>query len=115
MTTRLHLRTALRLRLEDTSGSPLWDDATLNDALTGAMRSYGARFPMEQVAAVEVTAGASRIAVAAPEIEPERIVRVLDERGDTVPRYEGLNADLDAAASQGTVAQAWRWWNATRY
>ncbi len=42
MATRAELRTALRRRLEDAGASPLWDDATLDDALVGAL---AARLP----------------------------------------------------------------------
>ena len=120
MTTRAELRTALRQRLEDAGAGPLWDDAALNDALAGALRAYGARFPKEAVVSVVVAAGATRVPVAAPVIEAARIVRVLDGAGAVVPRQAEAP---DGAIEPGTTAaqgaprrhrtQAWRWWDAT--
>ena len=113
MTTRAELRTALRQRLEDTGAAPLWDDATLNDALTGAMRAYGARFPKQAIVAVAVAAGATRVPVASPAIDPARIVRVLDGTGALVPRLaDAVDGATGAWCSPGS-AQAWRWWEAT--
>jgi len=60
MTTRAELRTALRQRLEDTGAGALWDDATLNEAMGGAIRTYGARFPQEAVVSVAVVVGGGR-------------------------------------------------------
>jgi hypothetical protein len=47
MATRAKLRTTLRERLEDTSGSPLWSDGALNEYLVGALRTYGVTFPRQ--------------------------------------------------------------------
>jgi len=105
MTTRAELRAALRRRLEDASASPLWDDATLNGALVGAIRAYGARFPREAVVAFAVGTGATRVPVPEPALDPTRIVRVLDGVGATVPAMEG--------AEEGDGGQAWRWWDGT--
>lgn len=107
MTTRLDLRTALRRRLEDSGGSPLWDDATLNDALANAVLRYGSRFPAQRSAIAMLAAGATS-AVVAPAIEGRQVVRVLDPNGAVVPRQPD-----DAAADWTAPAQSWRWWNAT--
>ena len=108
MTTRAELRAALRRRLEDAGAAPLWDDAMLDEALAGAVRAYGVRFPKEAVASVAVAAGATRIPVGAA-IDPARIVRVLDGAGAAVPQEaDGSPAGLDGG-------QAWRWWDGTRY
>ena len=114
MTTRAELRTALRQRLEDTGAGPLWDDATLNDALAAAIRAYGTRFPKEAVASVAVAAGATRIPVATPAIDPARIVRVLDGTGALVPRLADAADGVAITGPPGSV-QAWRWWDATPY
>jgi hypothetical protein len=116
MPTRAELRTALRRRLEDAGASPLWDDATLNDAVEGAIRRYGARFPRETVATIDVTAGATSVPVTTAGIEGERIARVLDEAGAIVPRL-GEAPGPESAAGGGNAAgaaglgQAWRWWS----
>ena len=108
MTTRVELRTALRQRLEDTGAGALWDDATLNEAVGGAIRTYGARFPQEATVSVAVGTGATQVAVAAPVIDAARIVRVLDGTGVVVDRQaEGMSA------AGGDASQAWRWWGGT--
>ncbi|MGH2533194.1 MAG: hypothetical protein ACRDJW_12920 [Thermomicrobiales bacterium] len=106
MTTRLELRTTLRRRLEDTGVTPLWDDATLNDALADAMRHYGARFPKEATTTVVVSAGSTSIPVT-PAIPTERVLRLFDAEGVYVPRQTAF------APESGAAAQSWRWWNAT--
>jgi hypothetical protein len=110
MTTRLELRTSLRRRLEDTSATPLWDDAALNDFLAEAVRGYGTLFPRELVTNVNVTAGLMSVPVASPAIEPERIARVFDAAGDVVPRR---GEERNGADAGGGFEQAWRWWAAT--
>lgn len=110
MTTRLELRTAIRRRLEDTSGTPLWDDATLNDFLAEAMRGYGTLVPREAVASLTVPAGVTSIAISSPTIEPERITRVLDNTDAVIPRRA---EEHGGPASEARAEQAWRWWAST--
>lgn len=102
MTTRLSLRTALRLQLEDATPTPLWDDATLNEALTEAMGRYGARVPIERRLSVAIPASATTVVVATP-LSTRQVIRVLDARGEPVPRAWGH-------AQRGGDGQAWRWW-----
>src|SRR5436190_21730969 len=102
MTTRLDLRTSLRKRLEDTTGSPLWDDALLNDVLAEAVRSYGARFPAERSTSAIVVDGAQSIPIAA---SSGRVLRVFDPNGCAVARLESLHPE------SGRTEQAWREWN----
>jgi hypothetical protein len=111
MTTRAELRTSLRRRLEDTGGSPLWDDAMLNEALAGAIGRYGGRFPKEAVATANVTAGATSVAVATTGIEGGRIARVLDETGAIVGRMGEAPGPVGTAPGAAGLEQAWRWWN----
>jgi hypothetical protein len=111
MATRAELRTSLRRRLEDAGGTPLWDDATLNDALAGAIARYGARFPKEAVATVNVAAGATSVPVATAGLEGERIARVLDETGAIVPRTGEAPGPSGSGAGAAGLEQAWRWWN----
>ena len=105
MTTRLELRTAVRRRLEDTSVTPLWDDATLNDLIADAIQRYGARFPAERSASVVVSAGETSVPVS-PAIEANQIVRVLDPSGEVVPRTTSSLSDGHQASGP-----TWRWWN----
>jgi hypothetical protein len=105
MTTRLEARTEIRLRLEDTGGSPLWDDATLNALIDDALLAYGARFPAERSMTVAVGAGATNVAVS-PVLVQEQIVRVIDPDGFALPRAVSGQADMASAPGQ-----AWRWWS----
>jgi hypothetical protein len=106
MTTRAELRTALRLRLEDSGGPPLWDDATLNEALAKAIRTYGAAFPRQTTTGVTVAAGATQIASGVT-LDPERITRVTDAAGIWVPPWP----PWEDRPGQRTPGQAWRWWD----
>ncbi len=110
MTTRAELRGALRLRLEDTAAGPLWDDAVLDEALAGAVRTYGVWAPKEAVASVAVEAGARQAAVSVPGgggIDPARIVRVLDPDGAVVPRRGDGEAGPGAAVGAGGHGGRW--------
>ena len=106
MTTRLDLRTSLRERLADTAATPLWEDATLNDALWNSLIRYGVRFPLERTTSVSIPAGATSIPVS-PMIPKQRLLRVLDAAGDAVPEAIALGPDAPLGA------QSWRWWNGT--
>lgn len=104
MTTRAELRLALRFRLEDTALAPLWDDAVLNEALADAVRAYGVALPRQVTTGVTVAAGDQRV-VASAEVDPERIVRVLDAAGIWVAPWR---PEQDRPGERG---QAWRWWD----
>jgi hypothetical protein len=106
MTTRADLRDAVRQRLADAPGGPLWDDAALNDFLAEAMREYGICFPREQAIIVSVPAGATSVTIS-PRIEGHQVVRVVDPAGQPVPRYQ------DIRDTSWDAAQAWSWWNST--
>lgn len=105
MSTRLDLRTILRRRLEDTSGSPLWDDATLNTLLADALGQYGVRFPAEKTVPAVSTPGSNVIAVT-PYLEGREVLRVIDPNGLQVARMRWVMSEPAWSA-----AQAWRWWN----
>lgn len=105
MTTRLELRTTVRRRLEDTGVTPLWDDETLNDFLTDAVRRYGVRVPAERTVTVVVPDGATSVAVA-PSLQAAQVVRVLDPDGEAIARQSAAISD-----GQPVSGQAWRWWN----
>jgi hypothetical protein len=53
MTTRLQFRTTIGEYLEDSSTTPLWSDAALNEFLTAAIRAYGRSFPRQATPATE--------------------------------------------------------------
>jgi hypothetical protein len=106
MTTRAELRTALRLRLEDSGATPLWDDATLDEALAKAIRTYGAAFPRQTTTGVTVAAGATQVATGVT-LDPERITRVTDAAGIWVPPWP----PWEDRTGQRSPGQAWRWWD----
>ena len=106
MTTRVELRVSLRARLEDGGGSPLWDDATLNETLAAAIRAYGAAFPRQATTGVTVPAGATRV-VTGTTIDPDRIARVMDAAGIWTPPWP----PWEDPPGQRTPGQAWRWWD----
>src|SRR5687767_9992361 len=105
MSTRLQLRTTLRERLEDTSGAPLWADATLNEFLSAAVRSYGATFPQQGTAAtVALAQGAVNVALPAG-VPRGGIVAVRDAHGRDVPK---ATERLGPAPADATgLIQAW--------
>ena len=111
MTTRLQLRTTIRERLEDTTATPLWSDAALNDYLAAAMRAYGTHFPHRATAATDPipeSATSAPLPIAVPETG---IVAVRDARGrDLPPASAGAGpSPLDATS----LIQAWRVWSGT--
>jgi len=97
--------------LEDTGGSPLWDDAALNDFLAEAMRRYGTHVPKELSTTVNLSAGATS-AVVTPALAAGQVVRVFDGNGQPVPRQQAIEPDGVALAGLAT-AQSWRWWGAS--
>jgi hypothetical protein len=111
MTTRLQLRTTIREILEDTTGSPLWSDAALNEYLAAAMRAYGARFPRQATAATDpISAGTTSVALPSGLLTTE-IVTVRDPAGRDVPRASQRTgpAPIDATG----LVQAWSAWAGT--
>jgi hypothetical protein len=111
--TRLSLRTALRLRLEDSTGSPLWADADLNEALTEGLRAYGVRFPQQLTATVSVLVGTTSYALPAG-VVPSGIVAVLDGDGDFIPRDRAEGSSPGPANATGML-QAWSTWGTTLF
>src|SRR5215207_9578729 len=111
MATRAQLRTTLRERLEDTSGSPLWSDGALNEYLVGAVRTYGGTFPRQATAATAALV-AGTTGVALPAGVPERgIVAVRDAHGRDVPKATERQGPAPADASG--LMQAWSVWAGT--
>lgn len=101
MTTKLELREMVRRRLEDVSVAPLWDDATIDDALADGLMRYGSILPLEERSNVAVVSGASGFAV--PGLESGMAIReVFSPNGTRVP-------PAIASTFEGP-GQAWRWW-----
>jgi hypothetical protein len=111
MATRAQLRTTLRERLEDTSGSPLWSDGALNEYLVGAVRAYGGTFPRQATGATAPLV-VGNTGVALPAGVPERgIVSVRDAHGRDVPRSTERLGPAPADATG--LMQAWSVWAGT--
>ncbi|MCC6944115.1 MAG: hypothetical protein IT335_06025 [Thermomicrobiales bacterium] len=100
MVNRADLRSQLRRRLEDTTGTPLWDDATLNELLADALSHYGIRFPAERTVSVVVSAGDTTVPV---DSSVTLVVAVRDGNGTTQP------SSRHSSGEGGR--QTWRWWN----
>jgi hypothetical protein len=121
MPTRVQMRAQIRTRLEDLGTGTLWDDQTINDAIAAALLRYGARMPGQRTLTLDLPAGATTHPIPAPPddpdgIDPTRIVRVLDERGEVVPRSRPVPDGPDTggpvqASLLGGVAQGWRVWD----
>jgi hypothetical protein len=111
MTTRLQLRTTTREILEDTTGSPLWSDAALNEFLTAAVRTYGTRFPRQATAVTDAIAAAATGVTLPAGIVGAGIAAVRDARGRDVPRASQRPgpAPIDATG----LIQAWSVWAGT--
>ena len=92
MPTRIQMRAQIRTRLEDLGAGTVWDDQTINDAIAAALLRYGARAPSQQTLILDLPPGppathspSRRMSRTGRRIDPARIIRVLDERGEIVP------------------------------
>jgi hypothetical protein len=111
MTTRLQLRTTIREILEDTTGSPLWSDAALNEYLAAAMRAYGARFPRQATAATDPVPTAATSVALPTGLPALEIVAVRDAAGRDVPRASQRTGPAPTEAIG--LIQAWSAWAGT--
>src|SRR5215208_6150464 len=108
MTTRLQFRTTIQEYLEDSSGTPLWSDAALNEFLTAAIRAYGTSFPRQATAATDpIAAGATSVALPAG-LGAAGIVAVRDARGRDVPSASQRQGPAPTDAT--SLIQAWSVW-----
>lgn len=107
MTTRATMRTMVRHRLHDHAPDPLWDDDFLNDAIAEAIRRYSTSLPRQAVSTIAVLQGDQDIEMPR-EINVLRVVRVFDETGALVPRWEGTG-DPPPVPGASTV-RGWRAW-----
>ena len=102
---------SIREYLEDSSGTPLWSDAALNEFLAAAMRAYGASFPRQATAATDpIAAGAASVALPAS-VVAAGIVAVRDARGRDVPRASQRQGPAPGDATG--LVQAWSVWAGT--
>lgn len=107
MTNRLQLRAMLRNRLEDHGPEPLWSDDFLNDAIAEAIRRYSTSMPRQAVSAIAVLTGDQEIEMPS-DVNVLRVVRVFDDRGQLVPRWEGSGEQPPVpGGSAGTTWRAW--------
>src|SRR5918993_5630782 len=111
MTTRLQLRTTIREYLEDSSGSPLWSDAALNEYLAAAMRAYGTSFPWQATAATDLIVSAATSVALPAGVLAAGIVAVRDARGRDVARASQRSGPAPADATG--LIQAWSVWAGT--
>lgn len=107
MTTRPQMRAMLRYRLQDHGADPLWPDDFLNDAIAEAVRRYSTSMPRQSVSAIAVLQGDQEIEMP-QDINVLRVVRIFDESGALVPRWEGTG-DPPPVPGASTV-RSWRAW-----
>ncbi len=87
MTTTLSsARTRLRTGLEDSSGSPLWADATLDEGLKRTLDEYSQWSPDEATSTFTATAGDLTASVPTGAL---RIKRIIDPNGWVIPEAHG--------------------------
>lgn len=99
MTTRSDLRAALRIRLEDPTPNPLWNDDALHEFLREALHRYSARFPDQRTETVAATGGELLLPLTGPALARD-IVRVVLPNGAHLPQ-----------AVQHDRAAGWAFWN----
>ena len=92
MSTRLELRTSVRLRLEDSSGTPLYPDATLNDYLAQGLREYGTWAPLLATTAIAAVAVNSTTIALPANVPQHTITAVRDGAGADVRVMSGRTA-----------------------
>lgn len=109
MTTRLQLRDMLRHRLQDHGPDPLWDDDFLNDAIAEAVRRYSTSMPRQAVSAIAVLNGDQEIEMP-NDVNVLRVVRVFNDRGQLIPRWEGLGDPPPVPGGSTGDATTWRAW-----
>jgi hypothetical protein len=111
MTTRAQLRTIVRERLEDTTATPLWSEAALNEYLAGAIRAYGVRVPRRATATTAPVVTAATTTELPADVVETAIVAVRDAHGRDVPQASQHSGPVPADA-MGLI-QAWSVWGGT--
>lgn len=107
MTTRLQVRNMLRYRLQDHGADPLWDDDFLNDAIAEGIRRYSTSMPRQAVSAIAVLQGDQEIDMPS-DVNVMRVVRLFDDTGRLVPRWEGSDVPPPVPGNQSGLT--WRAW-----
>ena len=98
-TTLASARSRLRTTLEDSSGSPLWADGTLDEGLRTALDDYSQWSPAEASSTFTATAGDLTAAVPTGAL---RVVRVIDPNNWVIPEQHG-----DSMRYVGDVELSW--------
>jgi hypothetical protein len=111
MTTRSQLRTTIRETLEDTTGTPLWSDAALNEFLAAAIRTYGVSFPRQATTPTDPIAAAATSVALPAGVLATGIAAVRDARGRDVPRASQRSGPAPTDATG--LIQAWNVWAGT--
>lgn len=112
MTNRMQLRDMLRNRLQDHGPDPLWGDDFLNDAIAEAVRRYSTSMPRQAVSAIAVLTGDQEIEMPS-DVNVLRVVRVFDDRGQLIPRWEGSGEQPPVpggSSPAGGNVTTWRAW-----
>lgn len=99
MTTRADLRASLRIRLEDPTPNPLWNDDAVHDFLREALHRYSARFPAQRSETIIATGGERLLPLTGPAMARD-IVHVYQPNTALLPR-----------AIQHDRAAGWTFWN----
>jgi hypothetical protein len=86
MATLGEVRDRLRTRLEDTSVSPLWGDAMLDEGLRRALDAYSQWSPSESVATFTAADGDTSASLPTGAL---RVLTVIDPNGWTIPPLTG--------------------------
>lgn len=105
MATRAEMRTSVRVRLEDTGGTPLFPDADLNELLSQALGEYGSLVPTIARTTVVVAAAATEIALPAG-VSEYSIVSLRDATAADI-RIMAMRSGRGPAGMSG-YEQAWR-------
>jgi hypothetical protein len=105
VTLRSELRASIRNRLEDSGGSPLYPDATLNDYISYAIHEYGRWAPLTDTTTVAVATDATSITIPAP-LQEQALVAVRDATGADVRVMNGRMGF--GALREAYTEQAWR-------
>lgn len=98
-------RGRVRRRLEDTTGSPLWADALVDEGLRGALDDYSQWSPSQSSGTFVAAAGDLSASLPAGAIE---VARIVDPNGFVIPRKVG-----DGVRSVSADELTWDIWGSS--